>query len=117
MASLASDFVASITGLFKITAGDILGVLFAVVVAEASKHIAKSSAVGFLGEIGRSAQLWAILLGMAYGNTLHGNISQPKSGLTFCKKKLLKIGIILYGFKVRTRGSSCERHASKHVWR
>jgi uncharacterized integral membrane protein (TIGR00698 family) len=45
-------------------------------------------------------QLWAILLGMLYGNFLHDNIPQPKTGLAYCKGNLLKIGIILYGFKV-----------------
>jgi uncharacterized integral membrane protein (TIGR00698 family) len=100
MAELVADFVASITGLFKISVTDVPGVIFALILAEAAKYVASSPYIAPLGEVGKSAQLWAIILGMLYGNFLHDKIEQPKAGLTYCKGKLLKIGIILYGFKV-----------------
>ena len=48
---------------------------------------------------GLSPLIFSILLGMLVGNTFFNRISQPTfHGVSFAKSKLLRLGIILYGF-------------------
>jgi conserved hypothetical integral membrane protein len=50
---------------------------------------------------GFSALTLAILLGMIIGNTIYPKIYQPcDSGVIFAKQHLLRLGIILYGFRL-----------------
>jgi uncharacterized integral membrane protein (TIGR00698 family) len=49
-----------------------------------------------------SPLLWATILGMAYGNILHKDEGKRilSTGIKFSKARLLRLGIILYGFKI-----------------
>mmetsp|Transcript_3763 Transcript_3763/g.4336 ORF Transcript_3763/g.4336 Transcript_3763/m.4336 type:complete len:452 (-) Transcript_3763:93-1448(-) len=49
-----------------------------------------------------SPLLWATIFGMAYGNLLHRPEAKKSlsSGIKFAKGRLLRLGIILYGFKI-----------------
>jgi uncharacterized integral membrane protein (TIGR00698 family) len=49
-----------------------------------------------------SPLLWATILGMTYGNLLHRPEAKKSlaSGIKFSKGRLLRLGIILYGFKI-----------------
>jgi len=50
---------------------------------------------------GFSALSLAILIGMVLGNTLYPQIGQPcEGGIVFAKQHLLRLGIILYGFRL-----------------
>jgi len=50
---------------------------------------------------GFSALSLAILIGMVLGNTLYPQIRRPcESGIVFAKQHLLRLGIILYGFRL-----------------
>ncbi len=50
---------------------------------------------------GFSALSLAILIGMVLGNTLYPQIGRPcESGIVFAKQHLLRLGIILYGFRL-----------------
>ncbi|WP_226573738.1 YeiH family putative sulfate export transporter [Mangrovibacter yixingensis] len=50
---------------------------------------------------GLSALTLAILVGMVIGNTLYPTLSKPcDSGVLFAKQHLLRLGIILYGFRL-----------------
>ena len=43
----------------------------------------------------------AIILGMFYGNTLHSHVPKEWApGIRFCSKQILRLAIILYGFRV-----------------
>lgn len=72
-----------------------------VTVSIALAHISMSVASTSLGKH-VSPLLWATILGTVYGNFLH----RPKAaislgtGIKFAKGRLLRLGIILYGFKV-----------------
>jgi len=49
-----------------------------------------------------SPLLWATIFGMAYGNLLHKPEAKKSlaAGIKFSKGRLLRLGIILYGFKI-----------------
>lgn len=52
-------------------------------------------------ELGISAMTLAILLGIFFGNTLYPTYQQPlHAGVCFAKGQLLRIAIVLYGFKL-----------------
>lgn len=52
-------------------------------------------------DMGFSALTLAILIGMLLGNTVYPKIWQPcDGGVLFAKQKLLRLGIILYGFRL-----------------
>lgn len=48
-----------------------------------------------------SPMIVGIVLGMIYANTLRSNLpSEFSAGIQFCSKRILRIGIILYGFRL-----------------
>lgn len=48
-----------------------------------------------------SPMIVGIVLGMIYANTLRSNLpSEYSAGIQFCSKRILRIGIILYGFRL-----------------
>ena len=51
--------------------------------------------------IGLSSLTLAILIGMVLGNTLYPKFSKPlAAGVTFSKAQILRLAIVLYGFKI-----------------
>ncbi|SJM36844.1 hypothetical protein A1019T_00811 [Psychrobacter pasteurii] len=51
--------------------------------------------------LGLSSLTLAILIGMVLGNTLYPKIAQPlAAGVTFSKAQILRLAIVLYGFKI-----------------
>jgi uncharacterized integral membrane protein (TIGR00698 family) len=75
------------------------GVLLSVALAQLSIAIGKTSLGTHVSPL-----LWATILGMAYGNILHKRYPTAKQalakGIKFSKGRLLRLGIILYGFKI-----------------
>ena len=60
-----------------------------------------SGTIPALASAGFSALSLAILMGMVLGNTLYPQIGRPcESGILFAKQQLLRLGIILYGFRL-----------------
>ena len=60
-----------------------------------------SGTVPAVAGAGFSALSLAILIGMVLGNTLYPQIGRPcESGIVFAKQHLLRLGIILYGFRL-----------------
>lgn len=75
-----------------------LGVLLIILLSIAAWGISEIPAVKALSF---SPLIVGIILGMIYANTLRSK--QPKSwdsGLKFCSKRMLRLGIILYGFRL-----------------
>ena len=55
----------------------------------------------FFKEISFSPMIIGIILGMLYANSLRNNLPETwVPGIQFCSKKLLRLGIILYGFRL-----------------
>jgi uncharacterized integral membrane protein (TIGR00698 family) len=55
----------------------------------------------FLAKLQLSPLILAIILGMVYGNTLHHKTPTAwREGILFAQAKLLRAGIILYGFRI-----------------
>lgn len=55
----------------------------------------------FFREISFSPMIIGIILGMLYANSLRNHLPQTwVPGIQFCSKKLLRLGIILYGFRL-----------------
>ncbi|MDE6118099.1 MAG: YeiH family protein, partial [Duncaniella sp.] len=55
----------------------------------------------FLKEISFSPIIIGIILGMLYANSLRNNLPDTwVPGIQFCSKKILRLGIILYGFRL-----------------
>lgn len=51
--------------------------------------------------LGLSSLTLAILIGMVLGNTLYPKLAQPlAAGVTFSKAQILRLAIVLYGFKI-----------------
>ncbi len=74
------------------------GVLFVALFSCAAFYIADSPWMRYLS---LSPLIIGILLGMAYGNTLKKDMPEEwLPGITFCSKKLLRLAIILYGFRL-----------------
>jgi len=83
----------------KYCAKDIFfGVILTAVIACISYYLA---GLGFFSRLGLGALTLAIILGMVLGNSFFSKIAaQTGSGVDFAKNKLLRLGIILYGFGV-----------------
>ena len=48
-----------------------------------------------------SPMIIGIVIGMIYANTLRSNLPQTwVPGITFCAKRVLRVGIVLYGFRL-----------------
>lgn len=76
----------------------ICGLIFAAALALISAALAK---MPFFAHLGLGALTLAIILGMAAGNSFYRKIAaQTGKGVDFAKNKLLRLGIILYGFGV-----------------
>ncbi|MDE7411624.1 MAG: YeiH family protein [Paramuribaculum sp.] len=57
--------------------------------------------INFLKEISLSPMIIGIILGMIYANSLRNHLPATwVPGIIFCSKRLLRIGIILYGFRL-----------------
>lgn len=57
--------------------------------------------MSFVKSISFSPMIVGILLGMVYANSLRNNLPDTwVPGIQFCSKRILRIGIILYGFKL-----------------
>jgi len=55
----------------------------------------------FFQEISFSPMIIGIILGMLYANSLRNNLPETwVPGIQFCSKKILRLGIILYGFRL-----------------
>lgn len=74
------------------------GVLLIALFACAAFYIGEAK---FLKEISFSPMIIGIILGMLYANSLRNNLPQTwVPGIQFCSKKILRLGIILYGFRL-----------------
>lgn len=73
------------------------GIALSVALAQLSQAVAKTSLGNHVSPL-----LWATILGMAYGNLLHTKEAKKSlaTGIKFSKGRLLRLGIILYGFKI-----------------
>lgn len=74
------------------------GFFFVILFAIAAKYL---SEFPLLKEMGISPLIVGIVLGMVYGNTLRQSLpAQWVPGIVFSTKTLLKLGVILYGFRL-----------------
>jgi len=74
------------------------GVLLALAVALTANQV---SAVPAIAEAGLSALTLAIVIGMIIGNTVFPKVAaRCAAGIDFSKTRLLRIGIVLYGFRI-----------------
>lgn len=74
------------------------GVLFVALFACSAFYISDSSLMKYLSF---SPLIIGIILGMVYGNTLKKNMPEEwQPGIKFSSKKLLRLAIILYGFRL-----------------
>ena len=59
------------------------------------------SEISFFKDLGISAMIIGILIGMLYANTIKEYFpTYLQSGIIFCTKTVLRIGIVLYGFRL-----------------
>ena len=57
--------------------------------------------MGFVKSLSLSPMIVGIVLGMLYANSLRNNLPDTwVPGIQFCSKRVLRIGIILYGFRL-----------------
>lgn len=57
--------------------------------------------MGFVKSISFSPMIVGIILGMLYANSLRNNLPDTwVPGIAFCSKRILRIGIVLYGFRL-----------------
>ena len=76
----------------------LLGIIFVAIFASVATIIADISTIKALGI---SPLVIGIVMGIFYANTLHNNISkQWEAGITFSGKKILRFGIVFYGFRI-----------------
>ena len=74
------------------------GVLLMALFASASFAIGDLS---FVKHLSFSPMIVGIILGMLYANSLRNNLPETwVPGIKFCSKRILRFGIILYGFKL-----------------
>ncbi|MDU1891884.1 MAG: YeiH family protein [Dysgonomonas sp.] len=74
------------------------GILFVALFACSAFYISQFKALEY---ISLSPLIIGIILGMLYGNTLKKNMPEEwLPGINFCSKKLLRLAIILYGFRL-----------------
>lgn len=74
------------------------GILLIALFACAAFYIGE---IQFLKDISFSPMIIGIILGMLYANSLRNNLPETwVPGIQFCSKKLLRFGIILYGFRL-----------------
>src|ERR1700691_3080699 len=74
------------------------GILFVALFALSSIYLAE---IPWIREIGISSLIIAIILGIVYGNTLRHQLPiEWTPGIQFSAKQLLRVAIILYGFRI-----------------
>lgn len=74
------------------------GVLLIALFSCAAFYIGK---MNFVKNLSLSPMIVGIILGMLYANSLRNNLPETwVPGIHFCSKRILRIGIILYGFKL-----------------
>lgn len=74
------------------------GILLIALFACAAFYIGEAQ---LLKEISFSPMIIGIILGMLYANSLRNNLPETwVPGIQFCSKKILRLGIILYGFRL-----------------
>jgi len=74
------------------------GILFVALFASSSFYISETKLMQYLSF---SPLIVGIILGMIYANTLRRHLPEEWApGITFCSKKILRLAIILYGFKL-----------------
>lgn len=74
------------------------GILLIALFACAAFYIGEAQ---ILKDISFSPMIIGIILGMLYANSLRNNLPETwVPGIQFCSKKILRIGIILYGFRL-----------------
>ena len=74
------------------------GILLIALFACASFYIGEAR---FLKELSFSPMIIGIILGMLYANSLRNHLPDTwVPGIQFCSKKILRLGIILYGFRL-----------------
>ncbi|MCM1504506.1 MAG: YeiH family protein [Muribaculum sp.] len=74
------------------------GVLLIALFACAAFYIGEAR---FFKDISFSPMIIGIILGMLYANSLRNNLPETwVPGIQFCSKRILRIGIILYGFRL-----------------
>lgn len=74
------------------------GILLIALFACASFYIGDAN---FFKEISFSPMIIGIILGMLYANSLRNHLPETwVPGIQFCSKKILRLGIILYGFRL-----------------
>ena len=74
------------------------GIVLIALFACASFYIGEAQ---FLKDISFSPMIIGIILGMIYANSLRNNLPETwVPGIQFCSKKILRLGIILYGFRL-----------------
>lgn len=74
------------------------GILLITLFACASFYIGSAQ---LFQEISFSPMIIGIILGMLYANSLRNNLPETwVPGIQFCSKKILRLGIILYGFRL-----------------
>lgn len=75
-----------------------LGLVLTAVIALCSFYIGQ---IAWFSEHGLSALVIAIVIGLLVGNTLYPSLKNTHAeGVQFSKQKLLRLGIILYGFRL-----------------
>lgn len=79
-------------------AGILHGILFMALFACASFWIGEAQ---FLRDISFSPMIIGIILGMIYANSLRNHLPDTWApGIQYCSKRILRLGIILYGFRL-----------------
>lgn len=74
------------------------GILLIALFACAAFYIGEAQ---FFKDISFSPMIIGIILGMLYANSLRNNLPETwVPGIQFCSKKILRLGIILYGFRL-----------------
>ena len=74
------------------------GVLLVALFSCAAFYIAESE---FVKSLSLSPLIVGIILGMLYANSLRNNLPDTwVPGIKFCSKQILRLGIILYGFRL-----------------
>ena len=79
-------------------AGIYHGILFMALFACAAFFIGQAQ---FLRDISFSPLIIGIILGMVYANSLRSHLPETWTpGIQYCSKRVLRLGIILYGFRL-----------------
>ena len=85
--------------MFKENKGEVLhGILLIVLFSFSAFYIAEFD---FVRRLSLSPLVVGILLGMLYANSLRNRLPETwVPGIRFCSKTLLRLGVVLYGFRL-----------------